>query len=127
MRKFLLTVLVCCSPLLAFANNPGQHNIFFTWQDPTCDADLGTCTFNMYQALTTGACGVGKNPVFKGIVPVPGSDSFTQTNVTPGTYFTAFTAVDLVTGGESTCSNEVQTAVQGITTKAPTGVAGAVQ
>lgn len=120
----LLLVFVSTS---TWANNPGQHNIVFTWQDASCDADPVNCSFNMYQATSSGACGPGKTPLVKNIAPIPGADGYLQSNVAPGTYFTAFTAVDQVTGGESTCSNEVQTSVPSITTKPPTNATGTVQ
>lgn len=123
---FSVFALLLFSAPLALANNPGQHNILFTFQDSSCDASL-TCVFYMYQASSTGACGVGKVPLVKNIAPVPGNDQYLQTNVPAGTYYTAFTAFDPTTGGESTCSAEVQTAVQGITTKPPVSPAGTVQ
>jgi hypothetical protein len=121
----LLAVLLM-SAMPVFANNPGQHSILFTFQDASCDASV-TCTFNMYQATASGACGAGKTPLVTKIAPVPGNDQYLQGNVAAGTYYTAFTAVDPTTGGESTCSNEVQTSVPGITTKSPSNAAGTVQ
>ena len=106
---------------VALANTPGKHSITYKWVDAACDNSL-TCSYNLYFGTATGVCGDGKFPTKTGITPA----TYTTGSLSGGTYFAAVTAFDPTTGGESTCSAEVQTPVPSTTTPMPTNPTGAV-
>lgn len=105
-KTLLAAVLCLCGALIlpgeAFANNPGGHAVFLTWNDTD-----PTATFNIYRGTSTGVCGKGKIPFASNIVTL----AFEDDNVTQATtYFYSVTAVPQI-GGESACSAEAQAAV----------------
>jgi hypothetical protein len=101
---FLIIGLV----ITAFANNPGGHMALLSWADSWC-ATNGPCTYNVYRGNSPGVCGAGKTPFAN-----TANLSYEDDSVIPGTtYVYAVTALP-ATGGESTCSAEVQGAVSSV-------------
>ena len=103
----------------ALANTPGKHTVSLSWVAPVSGC-TGACTYNLYRSTSANACAGTPTPLVTGIA----STSYTDSTVTLGqTYFYDVTAVG--TGGESTCSNEVQVPVPS-PAGAPTSLQGTV-
>lgn len=106
MKMLLLFGLIVV--VTAFANNPGGHMAQLSWTDSWC-ATNGPCLYNIYRSNATGVCGKGKTPF-----ATTAALSYEDDTVIPGTaYFYAITALP-ATGGESTCSAEVQGTVSSV-------------
>lgn len=100
MRKLILILLLLCSAdMMAWAQ--GSHSVVLTWgASPTSGV-----TYNMYRKTSAGSC-VPANKIVSGLTAL----TYTDTTVLNGaTYFYAVSAQS--SGGESTCSAEVQIAI----------------
>jgi fibronectin type 3 domain-containing protein len=115
-----IIAVVLLTSLAGFANTPGKHTVALSWTAPASGCTAG-CTYNVYRSTSANACSGTPTPYATGI----SSPAYTDQNVTLGqTYFYDVSAVG--SGGESTCSNEVQVSVP-TPPSAPTGLAGTVQ
>jgi fibronectin type 3 domain-containing protein len=115
-HKFLVAlVLLSAGAVLLYANTPGRHSVQLTWNASTSSG----ANYNVYRGAATGVCSGAPTPFASGI----SNTSFLDTSVQAGTYYYAVSAFT-ATGGESTCTAEVQVAVPSITTFPPTNLQG---
>lgn len=114
--KYVIFVFLLLFTVLLFANNPGGHMVQLTWQaSPNCP----TCTYNIYRGTATGVCGLGKTPY-----SISTTLSFEDDFVTAGTTYVYAVTAMAQTGGESTCTSEVQSTVQSTQATAPSVLQG---
>lgn len=116
MRKFLgiLSILVLTSFMLA--NTPGHHTVSLSW----VDAGTGITSYNVYRGAASGVCAGTPTPYVMGVT----TTSFLDSTPLTGTNIYAVSAVG--TGGESSCSSELQLSVPDITTQTPGSLSGKV-
>lgn len=117
--KNLLLIAVLLAAIPALANNPGGHMAQFSWANAWCSTN-GPCSYNIYRGNAAGVCGPGKTPFVN-----TSATSYEDDTVIPGTtYVYAFTALP-ATGGESSCSTELQGAVSPVSALPVTSLSGA--
>jgi len=109
MKRLLLvcSIFLLLSVLVLFANTPGRHSVQLSWTPSTTSGAL----YNVYLGSATGVCAGAPTPFATGVA----SPSYLDTNVQAGTYVYAVSAYS-PTGGESTCTAEVQVTVPSVTT-----------
>lgn len=117
MKKAILAAILSLTGA-AFANNPGGHMAQFNWADAWCTTN-GPCSYNVYRGNAAGVCGAGKTPF-----ATTSTQTFEDDTVVPGTaYFYAITALP-ATGGESSCSSELQGTVSPVSALPVTSLSG---
>lgn len=96
--KTILAILGLCS--LAFANNPGKHQVTLSW---TASTTAGV-TYNIYRGSAAGVCSGSPTPYQTGISTTQFVDT---TGLADGQ--TLYYNVSAVKGGaESACDGEIQ-------------------
>ena len=119
--KKLIGILTCV--LLLVGTSAIAATVDFGW-DANTEADLAG--YRIYKSTVSGQFVQGTDSQnFLGEIPA-GTQTFTESNVTDGTYFWALTAFDTA-GNESDFSNEVTLTIDETAPAAPSGFWGLIK